>query len=331
MSKLTILFHLIKLILRFIFLSFKKKNYLKHLNELILFFTYADKEFYKERFINRTVKNETTNQRLAFLLTGELRCWEQSKDLILSLSEKSKVFIMTDIKYKKILDEYDDKIIVFYSDGPELINKKNKIKNWRATQWFRFQHLVKKVLEYEKKNEITFNYFSKIRSDFGFLYPELLLNTTREKNEDCLFTYSDILFSGRREFFLPLMNLFTVAEEVYFNNKDYFIPINYSQILDSDINAIRSNWFPYPKNILKDHNPSPYYENSEQLHSYIKLKKNELIEFNQNKDISNQKLTETIGHPEMPSELIFARFLNLSGIICKKHNKFSGKLLDTRK
>ena len=238
---------------------------------------------------------------------------------------------MTDIKYKKILDEYKDKIFVFYSDGPELIEEKNKIKNWRATQWFRFQNLVNEVLAYEKKNNFRFSYFTKIRSDFGFLYPELLLNTSREENEDCLFTYSDILFSGRREFFLPLKNLFTISEEVYFNNKDYFIPINYSQILNSDIDAVRTNWFPYPKHILKDHNPSPYYENSENLYNNIKEKKNELIKFNQNKEIHDYKLTEALGHHEMPSELIFARFLNLSGIVCKKHNKFSGKLLDTRK
>ena len=72
--------------------------------------------------------------------------------------------------------------------------------------------------KYEKKYFFSFKNFIKLRTDYFYLNPDQLLNMSHENNEECLFSQSDLNFSGRREFFLPLQNYYEFAEWSYFNN-----------------------------------------------------------------------------------------------------------------
>ena len=79
------------------------------------------------------------------------------------------------------------------------------------------------------------------------------MDMTRENNENCLFSQSDLHFSGRREFFLPLKNFYEFAEWSYlndFHNLKY-MPINPTQIINSDPGSTRFAWLKFPKKIVE--------------------------------------------------------------------------------
>ena len=90
-----------------------------------------------------------------------------------------------------------------------------------------------------------------------------------ENFEDCLFSQSDLHFSGRREFFLPLRNFYNFAEWCYrndFHNLEY-IPVNPTQILNSDPGATRFALVKISKEIVETSDKRP---TSEFIHNKIK-------------------------------------------------------------
>jgi hypothetical protein len=151
-----------------------------------------------------------------------------------------------------------------------------------------------------------------------------MLDMSREDNEEFLFSYSDLNFSGRREFFLPLRNFYDFSEWSYqndFHNLEY-MPINPTQIINSEPGATRFNWLKYPKEIVETLNTKPSGE-------YIREK---IIKNYANSLKYKFKVTDkfklTGGRDYYASEQSFSLFLNLAGIPCKNHFKYAGYIMD---
>ena len=189
--------------------------------------------------------------------------------------------------------------------------------------------LIKEIYNYEKKNNIFFKTFLKIRTDFAYLNQNELIVMTRELNEDSLFAKSDLTYSGRREFFLPLSNFFEASSQVYLNFNKKFLPICTSQIINSDYDSYRFHWLKYPKKIIKNINHKYIFE-AFKIQKNIKHYENEILEANKNFD----KIKTTSSYNEedevFSTEEMFARYLNMNNISCKSHNKFTGALITNR-
>ena len=54
---------------------------------------------------NKIINNSNISEETAGLIPGKLRCWVKSKDMIFSMAEKNKIFIMTDKSDEKIVKE----------------------------------------------------------------------------------------------------------------------------------------------------------------------------------------------------------------------------------
>ena len=236
-----IIFLLFKII--FYYLFNKQINNFKHsIIELIIMLTKTKRKiFYNSNFKNETnISDLNNNNDLAILIPGQLRNWAQSKDLIFSLSKKHHIFIFTDPEFKNISKNINnDKIHFFYSDAEKYQNKKKYIFHKNLNQWFKLNCLIEEIYNFEKKNNYFFKCFIKIRTDFAFLNQSLLNNIESEMNTDCLFAKSDLIFSGRREYFLPLGNFFEAASQIYANFNHKFLPICTSQIINSDFDSYR--------------------------------------------------------------------------------------------
>ena len=288
------------------------------------------REFYSQNFNNKkntNLINKKIND-LAILIPCQLRCWEQSKDLIFSLAEEHHVFIFTDPEYAHITNNINHKNIhVFLSNNKKYSMKQKYIFDNQLQQWFKLHCLINEIYEFEKENDIFFKSFLKIRTDFAYLNQNELVNIAREMQEDCLFAKSDISFSGRREFFLPLCNFFEAASQVYINFNNRFLPICTSQIINSDYDSYRLHWLKYPKKIIGNINHKIVLKSFD-IKNLITRHENQILEMN--KRLENQELTQAYTNDKFSSEQIFARYLNLNNIVCKNHEKFIGALIDQR-
>ena len=322
----------IKIILYYLLRN--KTTELRHaVIELIVMLTKINrKKFYNKKNINKKIEqnNQTKLTDLAILIPTQLRCWNESKDMIFSLSEKDHVFIFTDPEYRKEINAFNNpNIHIFYSDDNKYQNKKKHIIHNQLHQWFKLHCLIEEIYDYEKANNIFFKTFCKIRTDFSYLNQNELVNIEREMNENCLFARSDLSFSGRREYFLPLGNFFESASQVYINFNKKLLPICTSQIINSDYDAYRFHWLKYPKEIIKyiDHK---FILKAFDIKNIILKKENKILEanklFKENKSSNTYEAEDEI----FSTEEIFARYLNMNNITCKSHSKFAGALISTR-
>ena len=274
---------------------------------------------------NKKINKHTVDNTTAVLITGRLRCWDKSKDMIYSIAEKNKVFIITDLTDEKIVDTINHKNIISIILEKSVYKQDfSKISNVFLSQYFKLKCGIEEIYKYEKDNSVFFKNFLKLRTDFFYFNSEKLLDMTRENNEEYLFAYSDLNFSGRREFFLPLRSYYDFAEWSYendFHNLEY-MPVNPTQIINSEPGATRFNWLKYPKDIVETFDTRPSGE-------YIqkKIKKNYDIALKYKFKATDEfKLTGGKGY--FASEQSFSLFLNLAGIPCKTHFKYTGYIMD---
>lgn len=282
-------------------------------------------EILKDNPSNKIIARRHLCETTAVLIPGRLRCWEKSKDLIYSIAEKNQVFIMTDATDEKIIKEINHKNIhTTIIENSIYKDDYSKMSNIFLSQFLKLRCAIDEIYKYEKDNSIFFKNFLKIRTDFFYLNSENLLNMTLENNEEYLFAYSDLSFSGRREFFLPLRSYYDFAEWSYandFHNLEY-MPVNPNQIIKSEPGATRFNWLKYPKEIVETFNTRPSGE-----YIQTKIKKNyDLALKYKFKATDEFKLTG--GKSYFPSEQSFSLFLNLAGIPCKTHFKYTGYIMD---
>jgi len=274
---------------------------------------------------NSTINHEENSHDTAVLIPGRLRCWKKSKDLIYSIAKSHKVFIVTDISDEKIVkDIAHENIHITIVEKSIYSDEYSKISNVVLSQYFKLKCAIDEIYKFEKQNKVFFKNFLKIRSDFFYFNSSNLLDMSIENNEDYLFAQSDLHFSGRREFFLPLRNFYDFAEWAYandFHNLDY-MPINPTQIIKSDPGATRFSWLKYPKDIVEtlDNRPT-----SEFIHNKIKKNYNKALKY---KFKVNDEFKLTGGKDYFPTEQSFALFLNITGIPCKTHLKFVGFIMD---
>ena len=276
---------------------------------------------------NKTVSHSVSSDETAVLIPGRLRCWDESKEFIYSIAEKNKVFIVTDKSDNQIISKINHKNIHVTSvDSSIYQNESLKVSNISLSQYFKLKCAIEEIYKFEKKNSFFFKNFLKIRSDFYYFNVENLLDMTRENNEDYLFAQSDLNFSGRREFFLPLKNFYDFSEWSYqndFHNLDY-MPINPTQIIKSDPGSTKFALLKFPVEIAETDSRRP---TSELIHRNIKKNYHKAMRYKYN---SNDKFKLT-GSPEyVATEQSLAWFLNLIGIPCKTHLKYTGFLMPNR-
>jgi len=281
-------------------------------------------EILKNHPKNKVINNARNSEETAVLIPGRLRCWDKSKDLIYSIAEKNKVFIVTDESDSKIINDINHKnIFITNVDNSTYKSQLSKISNVSLNQYFKLKCAIEEVYKYEKNNSFFFKNFIKIRSDFYYYNSENLLDMTKENNEDYLFAQSDLHFSGRREFFLPLRNFYDFSEWSY--NNDFhnleFMPINPTQIIKSDPGATKFAFLKFPEDVVETLDRRP---TSEYIHEKVNKNYKKALKYTYK---ANDKFKLTGSPDYVATEQSFAWFLNLLGTPCKTHLKYAGFIM----
>ena len=249
----------------------------------------------------------------ALLITGELRF--KSKDhfeQFYTLIKRYDVFISTYEEYSNICSKITDNYILHpRSITHQLPFKRSDVHAVGAMlQYF---HLDSVVSRY--KNELLkYKYILKLRPDLIF-NSEILIHD-KQVEPDTLYAASDLMFYATSHYFIQVFeNYFDKIKTEYWDMVERYIPLNYDNILKSEIknadvntqayNGVRFNWLVLPSNIIEALRPEP--ENFNKFKEVIHQNYNFLQEFNSNqKNLPVDKFRNFPKQFKFSAEQIFA-------------------------
>jgi hypothetical protein len=233
--------------------------------------------------------------KLAIILTGELRF--ESKEHFDDFYEKIKdfdVYISTYKRYESIC-----RMITPHYTFVDDKNREDEILGFAKSmgsrrlglwQWFNLSNILKQY-----KNELLqYDCILKLRTDIIFSKPNL-----GKVDDYTIYLSTDLVFYGKSAHFINVFdNYFFYMKNFYFDKVGSYLPINYDNILNSDITCttqvmgLRYNWLILPKIInIKYHlYITQFDENFDQLKENIRKHYDFLTVLNcivNNKNVSN--------------------------------------------
>ncbi|KZR73259.1 hypothetical protein [Prochlorococcus marinus] len=270
-------------------------------------------------FKPRQLKNRFIKANIAVIICGELRCLTYTYAFIKRLSKYTDLFICTNSKYAK--EAFDLAPMPWQR---AIIDDEPSFPVTSIHQWHKLSIALELMNKREKERGFLYSHFVKVRTDYFYLQPSLLLDEVKE-NQSMLLCASDKVFSAPR-MMANIINGFYSTIYGFFDQKaEIYWPINVSQILESDDS---SKWYGmrFPPSIVG--RPKTV----EELRSVIKaggvLIADQLrLPYQQPPDGWH---THVKGHARFASELSFARYLNFCGVVCRSTPSLAGFLLTNR-
>lgn len=174
--------------------------------------------------------------RVAIILLGEMR-FENEKHFFdfKKLIEGKDVFISTYLKYESMAKIITSKIIINEVSLPQS----------NMYQWY---HLDK-VIKQWRDELINYDVLIRLRTDM--IYKNLELENI-QLSDGKIYAQTDQIFYGKPNHFLNVFDdMFDNVLNLYsIRSKDYYIPINFDNLLQSDSNAdVKYAWINLPKKI----------------------------------------------------------------------------------
>ena len=258
---------------------------------------------------NRGSKQNKT----AIILTGELRCLQRSRELILSLKNYADLYIITTAKYREdALSLVKTSRIKVIEDCPYAEAEESNLSVNSMKQWHKLKIGLEMIEEAEHKIGKAYKRILKIRSDYYFVHPEELISSfvriSRNSNTGIVGS-SDKVFGGRRDYMMLLKGFYMALHGSFDGKENIYWPINLSQILYSD-DAFKWFGLKWPKELIGE--PTNLWEWREYLIKNQVSLSYLLGSYQTKTNSSFHSLLE--GHPQFSSEICFAKFLNYTGI-----------------
>ena len=185
-------------------------------------------------------------RRYAIVITGILRSLETTIGWFNSLPENCDLFIVTDAKSRKKLDQFqklkDHRIIedsAYQNSVQEYllsIREGSKI-----LQWQKFAVAVEMIEEYSKNNRIHYAAVYKVRTDLiGLDSLEF-----RETSNDTIYMTNDFAFASSQEKIAAVGKFFMYCLSCYGRNHEYH-NIDYKTLQNADRRAGKFPYLNYP-------------------------------------------------------------------------------------
>ena len=185
-------------------------------------------------------------------------------------------------------------------------------------QWLRYRDALDSLLSYEQETGTYHHVIKRLRTDFLFTNPHLLLGTERELAGWWLLAQTDLVFGGRREVMFALRGMFDAGNHFFYGRTKAWFPLNLHQILASD-RVIRWNWSRVPYAALF---PQPA-RGPDQIEAAI-------LNLQDERKLMGAKvsalLTPGSGNEIFPLERVFAQYLNFLNIPALADAQFEGSL-----
>jgi hypothetical protein len=196
-------------------------------------------------------------KKIAIIITGELRF--ESKKHFINFINKLKIYdiyISSYLKYKPFclkITKLENCVFIDTNSDIDIGGIKDSI--W---QWLHLSHCIKTF----HQKLLTYDYIIKLRTDIEIhLHKFTLDHYIQNIKNNTIYANTDIIFYAKAKYFIEVYeNFFELIKTIYWNKINIYIPINYKNLLSSNISLIKFKWFILPKII---------YSNDQQI-----LKKN---------------------------------------------------------
>lgn len=193
-----------------------------------------------------------------FLLTGQLRFTEKEYlDNFLKMMKDKDVLISTTKEFEELALNITKKENIVYLD--DYLQK--NYQETKLTHIYQWMHLDL-IINTFKKKMLEYDVIYRIRTDITFDMNELL---NFPVDNETIYLHRDILFFAETKHFIKTFeNYYDDIFNIYINNTDNYVPLNYNSIIRlENINLIyRWHWLIFPKII--------WSKNFEQLKKNIK-------------------------------------------------------------
>ena len=190
--------------------------------------------------------------RYAVVITGILRCVDESLEWFNTLPANCDLFIVTDKKSELLISRFNkvaDYIIVensFYHHSLQkyLISIKEGTK---ILQWQKLTIASAMLKEYALNNGVEYDAIYKVRTDV------LGLETIKFQkiSDDDFYMCSDLAFASSSSKFSDVSDFFAYGLTKYNKNNEYH-SFNLDTLKNSDVKAGRFQWLSYPKRLINE-------------------------------------------------------------------------------
>jgi hypothetical protein len=276
-----------------------------------------------------TKRRTSARSKIAILVPGQLRCLEFSYPHFKSWSKGADLFVLTNRTYTEQARAVAElgASCRFVEDRPQLAEQEASISTAQLTQWLKLRACIDMLWEVERERNHRYDYIIKMRTDYVLAAPDALLDMDMEATNNCIYANTDVCFSGRREFVLPLHGLYMAGLTTFYKRSDQYFAINPDHILECD--ATSCKWFlaRFPRDLV-DLSPFNRGTPSAELLQSIKNNRDKIVNYVHGS--GNELVPDTTGCRDFASELVFFYYMNFLGIPIKSHRKLTGHVVRTR-
>ncbi len=264
---------------------------------------------------------------IAVLIPGELRCMSRAKPLLQRISNIADIFITTSKEYRQAAEQLRPKALLVIEDQPTLEEAEKNLAVNSMKQWHKLSVCLRLMRSTERKRNKNYKHVLKWRTDYFTLQPQTLIKELKELDQNPnggLIGASDKVFAGHRNTMLRLGGMWTACRSLFLDLDEYKWPINLEVILESDES---SKWYgmSLPERLVGKPNSVA------ELRKILQSRKTTLIHELAIIWPKNEPLISLFpGDPRFPSEVAFARFLNLMAIPMRESAALRGFLYSDR-
>ena len=221
---------------------------------------------------------------LAILIIGKLRFSDTNHlNDFMNIINGFDIFISTYERYKKVGLKLKPKYL-------NIVDDNIKVKADNIYQWYHLDQIINN----KKTDLIKYKYIIKIRTDINIT--KIPLDIFKSIEDNTMYYSTDLLFYSKSIYFIKVFeNFYNLINNYYWGQDDVYLPINYDNILISNLYSSRFDCLNLPKiihvNIFKDNNNKELFynhvtklknniiKNRELLNNTKKFNKNEIITF----------------------------------------------------
>ncbi|KZR70264.1 hypothetical protein PMIT1313_00574 [Prochlorococcus marinus str. MIT 1313] len=194
-------------------------------------------------------------------------------------------------------------------------------------QWYKFNKCLKLASCIERKYSMRINNIFKLRPDY--FYPNMdvlvdLIKTTKDISDDYIYTESDRVFFGSRDTIFSLRHMLDISLSLLVGKPDYYYPLNFGNLAKSDLKSFRWERCNFDRRIFD-------YKSVSSLFSLRNSNIQNYAEIETYKEISPPTASDIYsfhtGNRIFPGERSYAWFLNVHGIVAKRHAALLGSII----
>mgnify|MGYP007063366005 CR=1 FL=1 len=194
-------------------------------------------------------------------------------------------------------------------------------------QWYKFNKCLKLASRIERKYSMRINSIFKLRPDYSYPNMSVLVDQIKSNRifaDNYIYTESDRVFFGSRDTIFSLRHILDVSLSLLVGKPDYYYPLNFGNLCKSDLKSSRWERCNFDRRVFN-------YKSVSSLFSLSNSNIQDYADQETYNEISPPTASDVYsfhtGNRIFPGERSYAWFLNVHGIVAKRHASLLGSII----